>query len=137
QQFAARPWIPAFAGMTGREGALPPHERYSVLDVEAEVEDVPVLDDIFLSLGPHLAGFLGALLAAAGDEILIGDGLAADEAALEIRMDDAGRLRGAGAAVDSPGPRFLRPHGEEGDEVEQLVARMDDTVEAGLFQPEG
>ena len=57
-----------------------------------ELDDVAVLDDVFLALGPHLAGFLGLGLAAAGDEIGIGDGLGPDEAALEIGMDDAGRF---------------------------------------------
>ena len=42
-------------------------------DVEAEQQDVAVLDDVFLALDPHLAGFLGALLAAQRDEVVIGD----------------------------------------------------------------
>src|SRR3546814_3301540 len=50
------------------------------------------------------------------------DGLGADEAAFEVGVDDAGGLRRLGALLDRPGPRFLRPRREEGDEVEELVA---------------
>ncbi len=42
----------------------------SVIDVEAEQQDVAVLNDIFLAFGAHLAGVLGAGFAAAGDEIV-------------------------------------------------------------------
>ncbi len=56
------------------------------------MENIAVLDQVFLAFGPHFARFLGALFAAAGDEVVIGDGLGADEAVLEIGMDDAGGL---------------------------------------------
>src|SRR5579883_3433288 len=65
--------------------------------VEAEVQDVAVLNHVIGAFEPQLAGFLGALLAAMGDEIGIGDGLGADEALLEIAVDDARRLRRLGA----------------------------------------
>ena len=45
-----------------------------------------------------LAGIARAGLAAAGDIIVVGDGLGADEAVLEIGVDDARRLRRLGAA---------------------------------------
>ena len=38
-------------------------------DVEAEMHDVAVAHHVVLALKAHLAGFLGALLALAGDEI--------------------------------------------------------------------
>src|SRR6476661_4197926 len=81
--------------------------------IEAEMHDVAVLDDVFRTFEPHLAGILGALLAAAGDEILIGDGLGADEALLEIRVDDAGGLRRLAAPRNRPRLRLLRTDGEE------------------------
>src|SRR3546814_2574797 len=107
------PYTTLFRSNVSPEGRFQSH-------VEAEVEDVAVLDDVLLALRPHLAGFLGAVLAAAADEVLVGDGLGADEAALEVGVDDAGGLRRLAVAPDGPGARFLRANGEEGDQVEQL-----------------
>src|SRR5258707_7179830 len=71
--------------------------------IKAEMHDVAVLDDVFGAFEAHLAGILGALLAVGRDEILVGDGLGADEAFLEIGMYDAGRLRRLAAPRDGPG----------------------------------
>ncbi len=73
-------------------------------------------------------------LAAERDEVVVGDGLGADEALLEVGVDDAGGLRRLGAARDGPGARLLGPDREVGDEAEQLVALADQPVEAGLLQ---
>ncbi len=62
------------------------------------MHDVAVLNDVFGAFEAHLAGILGALLAAAGDEIGVGDGFGADEAFLEIAVDDPRGLRRLGAA---------------------------------------
>src|SRR6266404_2060167 len=104
--------------------------------IEAEMHDVAVLDDVFGAFEAHLAGILGALLAVARDEILIGDGLGADEAFLEIGMDDAGRLRRLAAPGNGPALCFLRADGEEGHEVEQRIAGADDAGETGLIETE-
>ena len=61
--------------------------------VELKVEDVAVLHDIFLAFLAQLAGVARAGLAVQGDIIVIGDGFGADEAALEIGVDLARRLR--------------------------------------------
>src|SRR3546814_6778286 len=61
------PYTTLFRSNVSPEGRFQSH-------VEAEVEDVAVLDDVLLALRPHLAGFLGAILAAAADEVLVGDG---------------------------------------------------------------
>ena len=37
-------------------------------------------------------------------------------------------------AVDGPGPRLLRPYGEIGDEVEQLISGADQPVEPGFLK---
>src|SRR5438128_300145 len=104
--------------------------------IKAEMHDVAVLDDVLRAFEPHLARILGALLAVARDEILIGDGLGADEAFLEIGVDDAGRLRRLAAPRNRPGLRFLRADGEEGHEVEQRIAGANDAGEAGLGEAE-
>src|SRR5688572_24110861 len=101
-------------------------------DVEAEQHHVAVLGDIVLALGAELALVARARFAAAGEEIVIGDGLGADEAALEIGMDDARGLWGLRALLDRPGARLLGSGGEEGDEVEEIVAGADDLAEAGF-----
>ena len=62
-------------------------------DVEAEVHDIAFPDDVFLAFQPQLAGFLRARLALAGHEVVVADHFGADEAALEIRVDHARRLR--------------------------------------------
>ena len=62
-----------------------------------EMQHVAVGDHVVLAFEPQLAGIARAGLAAAGDIVVIADGFGADEAALEIGMDDAGRLRRLGA----------------------------------------
>jgi hypothetical protein len=57
------------------------------------MDDVAVLDHVFLALVAGLACFLGRDFAAERDVVVIGDGLGADEAAFEIAVDDAGGLR--------------------------------------------
>src|SRR3954447_18887944 len=95
------------------------------LDIKAEVENIAVLNGVVPAFRPHPAGFLGALLAAAGHEIGIGDGLGADGAALEVAMTETVRPRRLGATPDRPGARLLRPGGEESEQVEQRVAGTD------------
>ena len=66
----------------------------NILGIEPEMHHVAVGDDVFLAFQPQLAGVAGAGFAAERDVVVIGDGLGADEALLEIGVDDAGR-RGA------------------------------------------
>src|SRR5690349_6159304 len=79
----------------------------SALDVEPEVNHVAFLDDIGLAFEPQLAGFACALLAAPCDELVVADDLGADEAALEVRVDGAGRLRRRRVALRGPRAHFL------------------------------
>ncbi len=79
-----------------------------VLDVEAELQHVAVLDDVFLALDPELAGLAGLGFGAQGNQVLEGDGLGGDEAALKIAVDDASRGRGFVTGTDGPGAGFLR-----------------------------
>src|SRR5205085_3770695 len=89
------------------------------LDVEQEVQHVAVLDDVLLAFGAHSAGLPGALLAPERDEVVERDRLGADEAALEVGVDDAGGLRRRVADVDRPGAHFLGAGGEVGLQAEQ------------------
>ena len=99
---------------------------------EAEMQHVAVLHHIFLAFQAELAGLARARLALVGDIVVIGDGLGADKALFEIRMDDARRSRAARALLDGPGAGLFRADGEIGHQMQELVARADDPVEAGF-----
>ncbi len=66
------------------------------------MQHVAVLHYIFLALQAHLAGFLGAGFAIAGDIIIVTNGLGADKAFFEIGVDNARRLWRFGAARHGP-----------------------------------
>src|SRR5215470_3748372 len=98
------------------------------------MHDVAVGDDILLALEAKLPRVAGAGLAVERDIVAVSDRLRADESLLEVGMDDAGRGRRLGAAMNGPGAGFLRPHREIGDEVEKLVAGADQPVETCFLQ---
>ena len=54
---------------------------------------VAVGDDVILAFEAKLPGIAGTGFAAAARIVVIGDGLGADEAALEVGVNDARRLR--------------------------------------------
>ncbi len=97
---------------------------------------VAVGDGVFLAFQPQLAGVARASFTAERDIVGVGDGLGADKAFFEIGVNDAGRGRGPGAAVDGPGARLFRADGEIGDEVQELIAGADQAVEPGFLQPQ-
>src|SRR5262245_65918485 len=98
------------------------------------MDDVAVGDDVLLALEPELAGLARAGFAAERDGILGGDHLGADEAALEIGVDDAGGLRRPRAARHRPGVRLPESGGEEGNEWEQRIGRADEAIESGFVR---
>src|SRR5204863_1172557 len=108
----------------------------NALIVETEMHDVAVGDDILLALQPQLAGAARAGLTAQRNIVIICERPGADTTLLKVGMDDAGRGRAPGAAMDGPGTGFLRPDGEIGDEVEQLIAGADQPVETGFLKPQ-
>src|SRR5204863_390164 len=61
-----------------------------LLDVEAKVDHIAVAHHVVLALEAKLARFLRPLLAAVRDEVIVRRHFGADEAALEVGMDDAG-----------------------------------------------
>ena len=82
--------------------------------VEPELDDVAVLDDVVLALDAEFAGLAGLGVGAGGNEVVEGDHLGGDEAALEIGVDHPGGRRALGAGGDRPGARLLVVGGEEG-----------------------
>src|ERR1700733_9744042 len=106
----------------------------AILVVEPEMHHVAVGDDVFLAFQTQLSSVARAGLATERHVIGVSNRFGANEALLEIRMNDAGGRRRLGAAMDCPGTRLLRPDREISDEVEQLVAGADQAIEAGLFK---
>jgi len=67
------------------------------------MDHVAVLDDVILAFQAPFAGFARAGFAVAGDEVVVSDDLGADEAALEVGVDDTGALRRRGPDAHRPG----------------------------------
>src|SRR3989442_6204661 len=109
-------------------------KRTQDLDIKPKQNHIPILHDILFPLAAHLARRASGLLASATDVVVIGDGFRADEAALEIAVDLSCGLRRGCAAMDRPGTGLLRPGSEERLQVEQLVGRANQRVEAGFLQ---
>src|SRR2546422_4331970 len=99
---------------------------------EAEVDDVAVLDDVVLALEPQLPRLAALGLAPEAHELVVGDHLGADEAALDVAVDLARRLEGRRAAADRPGPALVLAGGEEADQVEERVAGADEAGACAL-----
>src|SRR3954454_22571883 len=112
--------------------AAVPRTRMS--HVKPEMADVAVLEDVIAALEPHAPLLLRPLLAAEAHEVVVGDNLGADEAALEIGVDDACGLRPGGALVHGPGAGLLGTDGEEGEQPQQLVPFPDHPVQARLLE---
>src|SRR5258708_2171791 len=98
------------------------------LHVEAEVDHVAVAHHVVLALQAQLARFLRALLAAVRNEVIVRRDLGADEAPLEVGVDDTRGLWRGRAGLDSPGAHFLGPGGEAGLHPKDLVRPPDDPV---------
>ena len=77
------------------------HDLFSS-DVEQEVHHVAIFDHVLFALGAHLARIFGPLFAFERNEIIKRDGLRADEAALEVTVDDASGLGGGGTDWRNP-----------------------------------
>ena len=103
-------------------------------NVEQELNDVAVLNDVFLALGAlQTLGLDGGVVEVVGFEVAVADDAGADEAALEVAVDLTGGLRSLGALADGPSAALLLAVGQEGDQAQQVVAGGDEVVQtAGL-----
>src|SRR5450756_1624100 len=63
--------------------------REGISNIEAEQDHVPILHCVLFSFAAHLARCLGRLLAAETDVVVVRDRLGADEAPLEVAVNDA------------------------------------------------
>src|SRR5579871_3976973 len=105
-------------------------------DVEPKVHDVAFADEVVLALEAHLSRIPSARLPAAGDVVVEADDLGADEAALEVGVDHAGRLRRGRTTPDRPGADLLRAGGEVGLQPEQAIGAANHPVQTRLIKPE-
>src|SRR5215813_13969573 len=92
------------------------------LHVEAELDHVAVLHDVVLALDAGLARGARRRYRPGRDQVVVGDDLGLDEAALEVAVDHAGRLRGGRPDGDLPGPRLLGPSGQERGQPQRAEA---------------
>jgi len=79
----------------------------AALHGKPEVDDVAVAHDVVLALEAELPRLAALRLAAQADEVLVRDHLGADEAALDVAVDLAGRVErgGGGSAMRGTRPR--------------------------------
>src|SRR5690606_17671760 len=101
--------------------------------VKQEVQDIPVFDNVFFALGPHFAGFLGALLAFMGNKIFIGNGLGANKATFKVCMNRCGGARSGVAYVNCPGTHFLDACGKVGLQTEQAEGGTNHSIQSWLI----
>ena len=106
------------------------------LHVESEAHDVAVLHHVVLAFDAELAGLAHGGFGAVLDVVVVLDDLGADEALLEVGVDDAGTLRSLPAFVVGPGLDFHLAGGDERLEVEQAVDGLDEAVAAAVPQAE-
>src|SRR5207253_9045187 len=113
-------------------GGVRPRRLLRQLDVEADVEDVAVLDDVGLALEPLLAGPGRLRVTTCSHEIVPAHHLAADEAARDVRVDRLGGVERRLALPQRPRPRLLLAGSEERDQVERLGEPAHDLAERGV-----
>src|SRR2546429_663129 len=71
--------------------------------------------------------------ASKGDEILIGNHLGADEAALDVTVDFSRSFPSVGSLRDRPCADFVFARGQKTDQIQKGVGRMDKPVSRRLF----
>ena len=81
------------------------------------MHDVAILHDIILTFDAHLASFLDSSFAAILDVVVVLDDLGADEALLEVAVDNAGTLWSLHTLAISPCLHFHRTSSNVGLEA--------------------
>src|SRR5690606_18734886 len=91
--------------------------------VEPELDHIAVVHDVLLALHADLACRAGIGHGAGSHEVVVGHDLGLDEATLEVRVDDARRLRRRRALRDRPRARFLRARRRSEEHTSELHSR--------------
>src|SRR5207249_9195142 len=97
---------------------------------------VAVPHHVVLAFETELPGFAALHLAPVTGEVLPADDLGADEAALDVAVDLAGRPDRGGAATDRPGATLVLARREEAHQVEEGVARADEAIPRARLEPQ-
>ena len=122
--------------MMSRKPAAPdgpaPSRAPLTAHIEPEMRDVPVLHHIIATLQSELPGLTRPVLTTQPHIILIAYDLRADEALLEVGVDDACGLRGEAPLAYRPGANLLGAGGKEGLETQEREGRPHETVKAWL-----
>lgn len=98
------------------------------------MQNITVFDGVGLAFCPQLAGIARGLFAAQGYIVVIRYCFRADEALLEITMNDASRLRRLCAKSNGPSARFFWPYRKICLKREQIIARTDQPIQSCLLQ---
>ena len=98
------------------------------------MDDVDVLDEILFAFEPEFAGFLAFCFAAVNDEILVGDHLGANKAALDVAMNFAGGFWRTVPWVIVQARTSSSP-AVKTDQIEQGVRGADKRSRAGSSMP--
>src|SRR5438046_10608301 len=85
--------------------------KRSPSDIESEIDDVAVAHHVVLAFQAQRGRLAAGRHRARAHEVVEGDHLRADEAALDVGMDLAPRPLRARAAPEGPGPALLLPPG--------------------------
>src|SRR5262249_28788112 len=102
----------------------------------AEVYAVSVLDHVLLPLDAQLSRFAALGLTLERDEIFPAHHFGADEAALDVGVNLAGRTRRQRSARHRPGAAFVLAIGEHGDEIDELECGVQKAGPCRLPEPE-
>src|SRR5699024_1972865 len=101
--------------------------------IESPLHHVPITHHVVLALHTDPALGLGLSHGTGLHQLVEGDDLRLDEAALEVGVDDAGGLGRCGSLGDGPGARFLGAGGEVGLQTERVEADAGQLVQARLL----
>ena len=92
------------------------------------MQDVAILDTIFLPFEAEFPLVLHALLGTRFQEIVTSETFGPDESPLNIRMDFSRRVYGIGTLMDRPGPHLIFSDGKKGDIPQHVVGEPDQSV---------
>jgi hypothetical protein len=98
------------------------------------VGDVAVFHDVTFAFGAELSGGFDGGFGLVLPEVRQRVNLGADEAALEVGVDDARRLRRCGADRNFPGTDLLGAGGEKRVQAQELLRLAGERRERGLFE---
>lgn len=119
-----------------RHGTLQTHRLPTLLNIEAEVHDVAVLNDVVLALDAKFSGLTDSSFRAVLDVVVILDHLGADEAFLKVGVDHAGALGCFPTFVVGPCLHLHLSGRDEGLEIEQMVGFVDETIDTAFLETE-